>query len=294
MQSEINDNFVNIIDTNSVLINDNNNGINHEENGVSFNNNEDNNKDFEEEVKHFESINTMNNELKQLINENKRLRQELAKANRMKINKNSRISQLKNNNQILKNELLMANKLIDILFKFKTFYEQNDDLKQQEINEKIIKSNDLLVENEDKDIYKRSDDLNKLQNDYLKIMSEKNENQLLINESKRSKGKLRLPKISNKDLRLESNSRINYRINKKNENSNVNYIENNENEDKEDYQRSKKLKPQFRCHWPGCGYETNRTLRLNEHMNASHTGERPFKCHIQSCDKVLLNLIILY
>jgi hypothetical protein len=289
---------VNIVDTNSVLINENNNGINHEENSVSVNNNGDNNKDFEEKVKDseekvkdFESINTMNNELKQLIIENKKLRQELAKANRMKINKNSRISQLKNNNQILKNELLMANKLIDILFKFKTFYEQNYDSKQQEINDKIIidfdKSNDLLVENEDKDIYKRSDDLNKLQNDYLKIMSEKNENQLLINENKRSKGKLKLPKISNKDLRFESNSRINYRINK------TNFIENNENEDKDDFRRTKKVRPPLRCHWPGCGYETNRTLRLNEHVNASHTGERPFKCHIQSCDKVLLNLIIL-
>jgi hypothetical protein len=292
MQSETNDNFVNIIDTDSVLINDNNNGINLEVNDVSVNNNEDNNKNFEEEVKDIESINTTNNELKQLINENKKLRQELAKANRMKINKNSRISQLKNNNQILKNELLMANKLIDILFKFKTFYEQNDDSKQ-EINDKIIidfKSNDLLLENEDKDIYKRSDDLNKLQNDYLKIMSEKNENQLLINENKRSKGKLKLPKISNKDLRFESNSRINYRINN---NSNVNFIENNENEDKDDFRRTKRVKPPLRCHWPGCGYETNRTLRLNEHVNASHTGERPFKCHIQSCDKVLLNLMIL-
>jgi len=242
-----------------------NNEENHDlvDNNISCHN--DNYKNLEGESEDYTPIEKLNNDLKQLTNDNKKLRQELAKVNRMKKTKNSRITQLRNNNEILKNELSMANKLIAILYKFKAYYEEK--------NENQI-SDDLILGYESKEV------LNKLQNEYVKIISEKNENQILININKKSKGKLKLPKITDKQLKLTLNNRSHYDTN----NSNV---ENNENQD--DIQTNgsnKRVKPPFKCHYDGCDYTTNRTLRLNEHVNASHTGQRPYKCHIQDCDKV--------
>ncbi|XP_054165939.1 zinc finger protein 93-like [Oppia nitens] len=41
----------------------------------------------------------------------------------------------------------------------------------------------------------------------------------------------------------------------------------------------------MRCSWPGCAYEAKRTKLLNEHMNAVHTGNRPYSCPMTDCNK---------
>ncbi|CAG2175432.1 unnamed protein product, partial [Oppiella nova] len=172
------------------------------------------------------------------------------------------ISNLKTKVEKMRNELTVVNRS-------KNCVKQKNQKITQLKNENEILKNDLLVANKMVDVllkfrtYVTERTLEEtqwqaLESEYRSVLDEKSAVDRL-NERIKAKN----------EKQLKFKLRVNSRVNKT----------------KTESVERKSRGSGMSCSWPGCSYEAKRTKLLTEHINAAHTGNRPYSCPMADCNK---------